>query len=286
MIKSVAIIANPKSENVKPMLVSAVDYLKRRRVDILLEKRSAEVLDVSWCSPDDIIYEKADMIIVLGGDGTVLSASRLAGEREIPIMGIHMGRLGFVTEINPDELEDVLAAALDQTLPIQRRMRLECEIIDRDGQSVYKRHALNEIALSKGAIARMIEFEVYVGAELVSYYRADGYLVSTPTGSTAYALSIGGPLVSPEMRLMILAPISAHSLNAREMIVPAESEVRIKLLGERQDIFVTYDGQIGRNMQPGESLLIRQTNFDTLLYHLPKRSFFDHLRNKFGWGQY
>ncbi|MDR2870383.1 MAG: NAD(+)/NADH kinase [Deferribacteraceae bacterium] len=283
MIRAVAVIANPRSVNIRPLLEAAVDFLKGR-VDILLDKRSTEILELSSCSSNDIIYEKADLIVVLGGDGTVLSAARLAGDREIPIVGFHMGRLGFLTEIAPDQLPNILDQALSGTLPTQRRMRLECLIVDADGAPVFKAHALNEIAISKGAIAQIIEFDLSVDGFPMGICRADGYIVSTPTGSTAYLLSVGGPLVPASMRLMVLAPICPHSLNRRPLVLPAESEVKIMLGGQRQDIFVSYDGQVGRNLQPGESLLIRQTKFDTILHYPPDRNFFSYLQKKFGWG--
>lgn len=284
MVKTVAVIANPKSKGIRQTVLSVIDFLKRFRIDVMLDKRTAEAIDVKWHSSQELIYDKADFLLVLGGDGTVLSAARLAADNEIPILAIHMGRLGFIAEIETDDIQNVLAAALNEQLPTQRRMRLECCIVNKSGEQVYKGHALNEVTLSKGAIARMIEFDVAVQDEIINRYRADGFIVSTPTGSTGYSLSAGGPIVSPTMEMMILSPICAHTLNNRTLVIPADSVIRINVTDERQDIFVTQDGQAGRRLDSGETLLIRKAPFYTVLYHLPESSFFKHIRSKFNWG--
>ncbi len=282
-IKSVAIVANPKSSDVRQMVHSIIDFLKRFRIDVLLEKRASDAIGVNWHSSHEDIRKKADFVIVLGGDGTVLSAARIVGDTEIPLFSVHMGHLGFITELSPPEVFGALEAAMDKRLPVHRRMRLECEIIN-DGIAVYKEHALNEVALNKGGIARMVDFDVFIGEERVSSYRADGFIVSTPTGSTGYSLSAGGPIVEPNMQLMLLSPICSHSLASRAVIVPSNSVIEIRLTEPRQDIFVSQDGQVGRNLQTGESLMIRKTQFDTLLYYMPQHNFYDRMRDKFGWG--
>lgn len=284
MIKAVAIVVNPKSNNVDKVLQTVITQLKTYHVDVLLEKRASEVLGLSWSTPHEEIYEKADFIIVLGGDGTMLSAARLAGDSQTPILGVHMGNLGFITEISVHEVNLMVDHIMSGELPVNRRMRLECEVTNSQGQVIYKEHALNEVALIKGGIAKMIEFDVFVNDEVVNKYRADGFIVATPTGSTGYALSTGGPLVNPNMELIILTPICAHSLSSRNIIVGADSVVRIEIAEERGDIFVSQDGQVGRNLKAGEALTIKKTGFDTLLYYKPGVGFFSHLRQKFSWG--
>ena len=283
-IRSVAIIANPKSANIKQVTHEVVDFLKRFRIDVLLEKRASETIGMNWHSSHTDIYNKADFVVVLGGDGTVLSAARIVGNREIPILSVHMGNLGFITEFSQAEVFDALEAAMDKRLPVHRRMRLECEIINSEGYTVYKENALNEVALNKGSIARMVDFDVFVGEERVSGYRADGFIVSTPTGSTGYALSAGGPVVEPNMNLIVLSPICSHSVTSKSWIVPSGSVVKIRLTEPRKDIFVSQDGQTGRHLQTGESLVIRKTSFDTILYYPPQHNFYDRMRDKFGWG--
>jgi NAD+ kinase len=283
-VKSVAIVANPKSANIGQMVHEVIDFLKRFRIDVLLEKRTSEAIKVNWHSSHEDIRNKADFVIVLGGDGTVLSAARIVGECEIPILCVHMGNLGFITVFSQDELFEALESAMNKRLPTHRRMRLECEIINSEGFLVYKEHALNEVTLNKGGIARMIDFDVFAGYERVSSYRADGFIVSTPTGSTGYSLSAGGPIVVPSMQLIVLSPICSHSVNSRALIVPSDTVVRIKLTEARHDIFVSQDGQVGRYLHAGEYLVIRKTPFDTLLYYIPPHNFYDRMRDGFGWG--
>jgi NAD+ kinase len=265
-------------------VISLLDFLKRFRINILLEKRTSDAIGINSHSTREEIRSLADVVIVMGGDGTVLSAARFLGEKEIPILGIHMGRLGFITEHSFDEIEKAVTAAIMGELPVKKRMRLECEIYNSSGL-VYREHALNEVALNKGGIAHMMEFSVFVDDEIVSTYRADGFIVSTPTGCTGYALSAGGPIVDPNMELIILVPICSHSMNTRPVIVPADSVIRINMSEERRDVFVSQDGQAGRNLHVGESLVIKKTSFHTVLYYSPERSFYDHMRNKFGWGE-
>ena len=283
MVKAVAIVANPRNVNMKNAVHFLLEFLKRFRINVLLERRTSEAIGINWHSTREDIRAQADFVIVMGGDGTVLSAARFLGEKEIPILGIHMGRLGFITEHCFSEIETAVMAAIKGELPVHKRMRLECEIFN-DSNVMYKEHALNEVALNKGGIARMMEFEVYIGNEKVSSYRADGFIVSTPTGSTGYALSAGGPIVDPNMELIILNPICSHSISSRAVIAPADSVVRIMLLEERQDVYVSQDGQVGRNLHIGESLVIKKTSFYTILYYSPERSFYSHMRSKFGWG--
>jgi NAD+ kinase len=180
-------------------------------------------------------------------------------------------------------MKEAVELAILGKVPTHRRMRLLCEIF-KDNKSLYKEYALNEIALNKGGIAHMMEFDVYVGNDLVSSYRADGFIVSTPTGSTGYALSAGGPIVDPKMELIILAPICSHSVNSRVVIAPADSVIRIELLQKRQDVNVSQDGQVGQNLNIEESLVIKRATYDTILYHSSERSFYDNMRNKLGWG--
>jgi NAD+ kinase len=283
MVKAIAIVANPKSANIRPAVHDVLDFLRRFHINILIDKRTSDIMGVNWHSTEDEIRKEADFVIAMGGDGTILGAARLIGAKETPILGIHMGRLGFITEHCYSEIKNAIQQAIDGKLSIHKRMRLECEIV-KDGNVVYREHALNEITLNKGGIARVIDFEVRVGGDLVSLYRADGFIVSTPTGSTGYSLSAGGPIIDPDMELIILAPICSHSVDSRPVIVPADSLVNINLLEPRHDIYISQDGQVGRNLQAGESLQIKKTSFYTMLYYAPERSFYNHLRNKFGWG--
>jgi NAD+ kinase len=285
MIKAVAIIANPRRDNIKPAIETVIKLLKPRKVDILLGERASKVLGLASFVSNEAIYNSADLILALGGDGTVISAARIAGDRQIPLIGVHLGRLGFLAEAEMGNIADVLDAAFSGELAVQRRMRLECEIISASGAQIFKAHALNDIVLSKGAITNIVNFTLNINDVHMWDCRADGYIIATPTGSSAYMLAAGGPLISPELRLMALSPICPQGLTNRPLVMPADSMVKIAFNGERDDVFVSYDGQIGKNLRSGEFLLIRQASFDTVLYCVPDRNFFDQWQSKFGWGR-
>jgi NAD+ kinase len=285
LIKTVAIVANPKNDAVGQVLQKVVDKLKSRRVDILLDKRAADALELNWHTPVEEISARADFIIVLGGDGTILSAARISGEREIPLLPVHMGRLGYITEFNVEDIPDALEDIFKGQMKTQKRMRLCCEILNSDGEVVYKEHALNEVALIKGGIAKMIEFDVSADGAPVNHYMADGFIVATPTGSTGYALSTGGPVIDPRLELILLSAICPHSLAEREVIADSRSVISIQIAEERQDIFVSQDGQVGRNLRVGESLVIKKAPFHTVLYRKGNSNFYAHLRDKLLWGK-
>ncbi len=229
------------------------------------------------------LAEDLDLLVVLGGDGTMLAAARLIGARQIPVLGINFGWLGYLTEFTLEELHLALEGVFDGSLSIDQRMMLDVKLL-RDGEYVADNRALNDAVVNKGAFARMIEMECYIDDKFVNGFRADGMIIATPTGSTAYSLSAGGPIVHPRMSAIILTPICPHMLSNRPVVVPGESVVELVFKRISEGLMLTIDGQIGHNVQIDDRIVIDRslTTFD--LMRPPNRNYFEVLRTKLKWG--
>lgn len=226
-----------------------------------------------------------DFIVVMGGDGTILSVARHYGRLGIPILGVNMGGLGFLTEISLDELYPTLE---DYILPgkfeVEERMILTVALI-RAGETIWQENVLNDAVINKGALARIAELSTWIDGENLTTYRADGLIVSTPTGSTAYTLSAGGPIAYPTLRHIILLPICPHTLSNRPIILPETVTVAVTLDEKVQDVYLTLDGQVGRELKPRDRLEVRSGPYNVKLVKSPRRSHFEILRTKLGWGE-
>lgn len=227
--------------------------------------------------------EGFELVVVVGGDGTFLAGARLASRHRVPLLGINQGRFGFLTEVEKEEVEEVLQSLLRGELKVQRRMMLEATLL-RSGQEVPLGSYLNDVVLSKESLARMVEVEVLVEEEHVLKVYGDGVIVSSPTGSTAYALSAGGPIIYPLSEALLLVPICPHTLSNRPLLLP--SEVRLKLinLSDSGMAYLTLDGQEGMSLQRGDAVVVRKSEHHCLMYPNPKRSFFSILKEKLRWG--
>jgi NAD+ kinase len=223
------------------------------------------------------------LVIVLGGDGTLLSAARAIGGRDVPIFAVNFGGLGFLTAITVDEIYAQLEHALHGDLHIGRRRMLRCELWR--GEKVLVSHdALNDAVLSKAEIARMIDLEVNVDNKLMCVYKADGLIVATPTGSTAYSLSAGGPIVYPSVAAFCITPICPHTLTNRPVILPDESVIEVINRGEDSTTYLTIDGQVGELLEKGDRVVCRRSQHSISLIRPPDKLFFDVLREKLKWG--
>lgn len=227
---------------------------------------------------------EADLIVVLGGDGTIISTARLIGDREVIILGINYGSLGYLTEFRIEEMFSALDEILDGNYEIDPRMMLDAELW-RDGKLLASGRVLNDVVINKAVLARIIEVEVSLNGLFVNSFRADGLIVSTPTGSTAYNLSAGGPIVYPTMDAMILTPICPFTLTNRPIVVPDSADITMRLDNDSDGVVLTLDGQIGHQMKIGDRVKIRKsaTHFNLVLP--PNRNYFDVLRNKLKWGR-
>ena len=226
-----------------------------------------------------------DFIVVMGGDGTILSVARHYGRLGLPILGVNLGGLGFLTEVSLDELYPTLE---DHILPgkfeVEERMILTVSLI-RGGATIWQENVLNDAVINKGALARIAELSTWIDAENLTTYRADGLIVSTPTGSTAYTLSAGGPIAYPTLRHIILLPICPHTLSNRPIILPETVTVAVALDEKVQDVYLTLDGQVGRELKPRDRLEVRCGSYNVKLVKSPRRSHFEILRTKLGWGE-
>ncbi len=224
-----------------------------------------------------------DLLVVVGGDGTFLAGARLASKEGVPLLGINVGRFGFLTEVELEELEEVFGLILEGKIEPQKRMMLSAFLV-RDSQELYLGDYLNDVVVSKESLARMVEVEIELQREKVLKVYGDGVIVSTPTGSTAYALSAGGPILYPLMEALLFVPICPHTLSNRPLVFPADFEIRLINLSEDHMAYLTLDGQEGMSLKKDDLVLVKKSQNYCLMYPNPKRSFFGILKEKLRWG--
>jgi NAD+ kinase len=227
--------------------------------------------------------DEIDLLVILGGDGTLLHGAALVAERGIPILGVNLGHLGFLTSCAPADAQPAIMRAIEGKLPLEERLRLRC-VLEREGGEEIVKYACNDAVVSQGALARLIELEAFLDGALVTRYRADGLIVGTPTGSTAYTLAAGGPIITPDVRAVVVTPICPHTLTNRPLVAPASSRLVIRLAAPAQHVMVTIDGQWGTQFRPGDTLEISQASPPLYLFR-PSESYFEVLRKKLSWGE-
>lgn len=226
----------------------------------------------------------ADVILTLGGDGTLLRAARFLAGHPAPILGVNLGRLGFLTSCGGDEMEPALTRLAKGDYQAEMRMALDAAVHDTNGEERARLFALNDIVLHKGGFARMLSVSISADGSPVARFSADGVCVSTPTGSTGYSLSAGGPVVFPTLESIILAPISPHTLTLRPMVLPASMTISLQATDSPSELLVTADGQVGTTFAPGETLMVRRADRPVLIVRFPGTTFFARLSHKLGWG--
>ncbi len=232
--------------------------------------------------PEEELGNAVDLAVVLGGDGTMLRASRLVADQGKPVLGINLGQLGFLAMFSPAEAKTALAAALAGKLPRAERMRLQVTFL-RAGAEPVVRYALNDAVLHQGAMARLIEVNAWCDGQLIAAYRADGLIIATPTGSTAYNMAAGGPIVVPGQGAMTLTPICAHALTNRPLVIPATSIIRLALEGDARGVILTVDGQWAHSFLPGDAVEMTAAQRPLVMF-VSQQSFFDVMRDKLHWG--
>lgn len=277
-IKTVGLIINRNKEQIIQIGLSMIDLLRRQQVQVVAIGPEAEALQLEPSS-EEAFCAAAQMVLVIGGDGTMLRAARTVYGRDIPILGINQGYLGFLTEIEVEKLEESLEQLLHGQYDIEHRMMLTAQVY-RQGNCIAEVNALNDLVVTKGALSRIIKMELYQGEQLVDRYHGDGLIFSTPTGSTGYSLSAGGPIVHPAMDVCIVAPICPHSLIARPLIFSPEHQLTVRLDANNAPAMLTVDGQNGVELQQGDRIQISKARYDTGLVVLEKRNFFAVLRQK------
>jgi len=283
-LKKVGIYAKKSHPEVEKIAMFASQRLLAAGVEVLIEDGLAEQIGQVAGYAGDEIPSLVDLILVLGGDGTLISVARLVGDRQIPIVGVNLGQLGFLTEITRDELPEMLDRIFRGDYQVSERMMLDARI-RRDGELVGEYKVLNDVVINKGALARIIDLETYVDGRHLSSYKADGLIVSTPTGSTGYSLAAGGPIIYPEINSLLISPICPHMLTNRPIIVWSRSVIEVKVKFEDDVVFFTADGQVGRKLIPGDRVEIRRSESRTRLVNSPHRDYFQVLRTKLSWGE-
>jgi len=284
-IKRVGIVAKPHKEGVKVMVEELISWLSSQGVEAILNPKTAQLFDASISqTTDEELPKQVDMIIVLGGDGTLLSVARLIKEEKIPLLGVNLGGLGFLTEVSLSKLYPTLKRIFKQDYSLDPRITLSSTLY-RAGKRIVRHTVLNDVVINKSALARIIDLEVLVDKQFVALFKADGLIISTPTGSTAYNLAAGGPIIFPNMNALVLTPICPHSLSNRAIVIPDNAEVEIILKTKNEDVFLTLDGQVGFALQPEDRVVIKRGKNKIYLIQSPRKNYFAVLRDKLLWGK-
>ena len=279
-----AIISKPQKPELRTILPELMTWLSARGYQYLVDPDSASYIDAADpIEREDMPEHCPSLVIVLGGDGTLLSAARAFAKTEIPILSVNLGSLGFLTEIPLAELYTTLEAWCDNCAGVELRSMMHIELF-RDDQLFKTWDALNDVVLAKGAIARMAHFTVALDQQFVATFRADGVIVSTPTGSTAYSLAANGPIVMPSVNAMVVTPICPHLLTIRPIVVPGESAISIHVEGVPNQTYLTVDGQEAVEIVRGDSVTCCKSEHSVRLLRLRPNGLFNVLRNKLKWG--
>jgi NAD+ kinase len=264
-------------------LVSKLSSWFRDNGSVLIAFDENEFPGVERVSVEDFVRE-SEMILVLGGDGTFLGAGRLALNREIPILGVNLGRLGFLTEITVDELFPVLERIKAKEFTLEKRSLLQAQA-KKGNQILFEGHVINDAVISKTAIARLLEIETRVNQNFLALFKADGLIISTPTGSTAYSLAAGGPIVFPTMEAIVMTPISPHSLNQRPLVIPDHFIVSVDVQASSENVSLTLDGQMMHILGEDEHVEIARSPYHLQIIKSPFKTYFDILKSKLRWAE-
>jgi NAD+ kinase len=283
-IGSVGLVVKRGHSQALALAAALAEWLRSRGVEILAEPEAAARLEaVALAKP--ALAQHADLLVVLGGDGTLLSIARFVGERETPILGVNLGALGFLTQASMDEARSSIQRVLDGDYTVDRRITLEAKIISADGHDGHRAtlKALNDVVIHKRQLGRLLEMEVTADGQQFCSYRADGLIVATPTGSTAYALSAGGPIIFPTLEVVVLAPICPHTLSNRPVVLPDSRTLEVRIDAADHDATLTVDGQEGIALGAHDRVLIGKGSSSVALVG-SSHSYFEIWRNKLRWG--
>jgi NAD+ kinase len=284
-VTRVGIVAKPDAARAQGVILQLLPWLTSRGHSVVLEKETADLVPsvITDAAGRAELPGQVDLLIILGGDGTLLSMARAVGDLGVPLLGVNLGGLGFLTATTLDEMFPALEAYLGGRMAIEERMLLAARIV-RNGQPLGEYAALNDIVITKSAMSRIIDLSVSVEGRYATAYRADGLIISTPTGSTAYSLSAGGPILFPTMDAVVLTPICSHTLTNRPIVVPGTDRIEVTLLAD-QEVMATMDGQVGVGLREGDTVEIRKAAARIRLVRFPQKDFFSVLRTKLKWGE-
>ncbi len=284
-IKRVGIISKPKKAEVREIVPALLEWLRERSIEAFIDKETGAIMETKErCLTRNEMPSHADLLIVLGGDGTLLATARVLNRKPVPILAVNLGGLGFLTEITREELIPTLETVVAGTHQTDHRVQIEGELIRAD-EILTPFLALNDVVLNKGAIARILDFEVRVNGEKVSTYKSDGLIVSTPTGSTAYSLAAGGPIVTPSVEAFLITPICAHTLTHRPLVLPNTVRIEVTVKSLREAAYLTVDGQVGIAAHSEDVVRIRKSDSYVELVRPPSTPYFQILQKKLKWGE-
>jgi NAD+ kinase len=284
-MRTVAIISKPQKEELLQLLPNLVLWLKAHALDAILDPVSGNYAQAARIVPrHEMPAEKPDLVVVLGGDGTLLSAARVFAKTETPILSVNLGSLGFLTEVRLADLYSTLEGWCNDCFTTDSRSMLHSELW-REGDLFAEHEALNDVVVAKGAIARMGDFRVRLDGQIVAAFRADGVIISTPTGSTAYSLAANGPILVPDVDALVVSPVCPHLLTLRPIVVRGDANIAVNIVGVPDQTFLTVDGQEAILMKVGDELHCWRSKHTVKLVRLGATGFFDVLRSKLKWGE-
>jgi NAD+ kinase len=282
-MKKIGVISKTGYPEPLKILKLLLPWLHKKGCEVYVDYETAYALQIEGYQRSQI-PSMVDFVIVLGGDGTMLSVARLIGEKGLPILGVNIGGLGFLTAVQKDDIYEVLEKVVSGQCPVEGRMMLTACVL-RHSECIAEYLVINDVVVNKGALARIIDLETYIDNEYIATFKADGLIVSTPTGSTAYALSAGGPIVYPTLNCIILAPICPHTLTNRPIVLSDDVHVDIVLKSMNEDVFLTVDGQVGFSLRKNDIVQVRKSAFKAQFFIPCERDYFKILRTKLKWGE-
>jgi NAD+ kinase len=288
--KRVGIVVKPHQPDALKTICGVVKWLNERGMTLVggpeLERERIE--HETGCAVEALELEKlvatVDLMLVLGGDGTMIATARMIGDTEVPVLGVNYGGLGYLAEFRIEELYVALESILSGNYRLDKRVMLAVELL-RGDELVTRNRVLNDVVINKSALARIIEIEAYLNQQFVTSFRADGLIVSTPTGSTAYNLSAGGPVIFPSMNAVVITPICPFTLSNRPIVVPDDAVIELRLKTEQEDVALTLDGQVGFPLKVEDRVVIRKSRATFNLVQPTNRNYFEVLRDKLRWGR-
>ena len=289
-IKRIGIVLKPHQPEALQTICELVVWLAARGIELVggPEIERDRIQHQTGCAVEEVqpdkLASKADLMLVLGGDGTMIATARMIGDQETPVLGVNYGGLGYLAEFRIEELYSALEAILAGNYRLDKRVMLAVELI-RDGVSLTTNRVLNDVVINKSALARIIKIEAFFNSQFVNLFRADGLIVSTPTGSTAYNLSAGGPVIFPSMNAVVVTPICPFTLSNRPIVVPDNAEIELILKTDQEEVALTLDGQVGFPLKVEDRVVIGKSRTTFNLIQPSNRNYFDVLRDKLRWGR-
>jgi NAD+ kinase len=284
-MKKASIISKLGKPELGKIAIQVAGWLRSNGYAITADKATLEFCpDCEHVDRENLAAAAPDFVIVLGGDGTLLSTARSVARAGIPILGVNLGSLGFLTEVKQEEIEQALTLVDAGSCEISQRPMLHCQL-QRNDKCVATYEALNEVVMNQSAVARITDFEVRVNGNFVANYKADGVIISTPTGSTAYSLAAGGPILSPDVPAFVITPVASHALTNRPLVVNDTAVIEARILVTREQAYLTIDGQVGMQLTECDVVRCQKSEYTVKLFKLAGRSFFDVLRTKLKWGE-